>query len=75
MTRTVRSFPQIFPDPYRSVAPGLQARGYRMVAIGGPGGQPLRAEAVARCLEPLVKDLPPAVPVLHQVEVIDQLSG
>jgi glycosyltransferase involved in cell wall biosynthesis len=127
MTRTVLFVHQNFPGQYRHLAPALQARGDRVVAIGGPTSQPLpaiplhrydplppggvppchpwaadfqtkilRGEAVARCLESLlddglrpdlvvghpgwgellvVKDLLPAVPVLHQVEFIYQLQG
>ncbi len=127
MNRTVLFIHQNFPGQYRHLAPALQQRGDRVVAIGGPTSQPLqgiplhrydpmpaggvpachpwaadfqtkvlRAEAVARRLEALlagglrpdlvighpgwgelllVKDLLPAVPVLHQVEFVYRLEG
>ncbi|MCX5967974.1 MAG: glycosyltransferase [Cyanobacteria bacterium] len=127
MARTILFLHQNFPGQYRHLAPALQARGERVLAIGGPtarelpgiplhrydpmpaGGVPdchpwvsdlqtkvLRAEAVGRTLEGLLaqglqldlivghpgwgellalKDLLPAVPVLHQVEFVYQLEG
>lgn len=86
MTRTIVFVHQNFPGQYRHLAPALQRRGDRVMAIGGPTSQPLpgfplhrydplpaggvppchpwaadfqtkvlRAEAVARCLEPLLQ--------------------
>ena len=118
---------QNFPGQYRHLAPALQARGDRLVAIGGPTAQPLpglplqrydprpaggvprchpwaadfqvkclRAEAVAETawrlkqegFEPdlvighpgwgellTIKDVMPAVPVLHQLEFVYNLDG
>jgi len=86
VTRTLLFVHQNFPGQYRHLAPALQRRGDRVLAIGGPTSQPLpgtplhrydplpaggvppchpwaadfqtkvlRAEAVVRCLEPLLQ--------------------
>ncbi len=41
MSRTVLFVHQNFPGQYRHLAPALQARGDRVVAIGGPSSQPM----------------------------------